>query len=177
MKKLENKDTSLAHRTIPLGSCTWISVAPLNSHPSHGKNLLISLCASGTSPGIPAAFPKAWVGPVWTHRLKPTLFWAYSRAQGEYAGLATIREYLDKKEEWNRMVCLSPKSAHWMNPASAYMAGMKIQSVEVDRYGNISVAHLKAMVDKYKENLATIMITYLFLDCCCSGSQERKEKK
>jgi hypothetical protein len=26
------------------------------------------------------------------------------------------------------------------------MAGMKIQPVEVDRYGNIDVAHLKAMV-------------------------------
>lgn len=43
-------------------------------------------------------------------------------------------------------VCLIPKSAHGTNPASAYMAGMKIQPVEVDRYGNIDVAHLKAMV-------------------------------
>ncbi|ERE77117.1 glycine dehydrogenase [Cricetulus griseus] len=83
-----------------------------------------------------------------------------SGAQGEYAGLATIRAYLDQKGERHRTVCLIPKSAHGTNPASAYMAGMEIQPVEVDRYGNIDAAHLKAMVDKHKENLAAIMITY-----------------
>uniref|UniRef100_A0A8C9NYQ3 glycine dehydrogenase (aminomethyl-transferring) n=1 Tax=Spermophilus dauricus TaxID=99837 RepID=A0A8C9NYQ3_SPEDA len=81
-------------------------------------------------------------------------------AQGEYAGLATIRAYLDRKGERHRTVCLIPKSAHGTNPASAHMAGMKIQPVEVDKYGNIDAAHLKAMVDKHKENLAAIMITY-----------------
>uniref|UniRef100_A0A2K5EM87 glycine dehydrogenase (aminomethyl-transferring) n=1 Tax=Aotus nancymaae TaxID=37293 RepID=A0A2K5EM87_AOTNA len=55
-------------------------------------------------------------------------------------------------------VCLIPKSAHGTNPASAHMAGMKIQPVEVDKDGNIDAAHLKAMVDKHKENLAAIMI-------------------
>ncbi|KAB1280304.1 Glycine dehydrogenase; mitochondrial, partial [Camelus dromedarius] len=71
----------------------------------------------------------------------------------------------------NTEVCLIPKSAHGTNPASAHMAGMKIQPVEVDKYGNIDAAHLKAMVlifhltdggdvDKHKENLAAIMITY-----------------
>lgn len=43
-------------------------------------------------------------------------------------------------------VCLIPKSAHGTNPASAHMAGMKIQPVEVDKYGNIDTGHLKAMV-------------------------------
>ncbi|OWK01274.1 GLDC [Cervus elaphus hippelaphus] len=83
-----------------------------------------------------------------------------SGAQGEYAGLASIRAYLDAKGETHRTVCLIPKSAHGTNPASAHMAGMKIQPVEVDKYGNIDAAHLKAMVDKHKENLAAIMITY-----------------
>ncbi|ELW69320.1 Glycine dehydrogenase [decarboxylating], mitochondrial [Tupaia chinensis] len=83
-----------------------------------------------------------------------------SGAQGEYAGLATIRAYLNQKGEAHRMVCLIPKSAHGTNPASAHMAGMKIQPVEVDKYGNIDAVHLKAMVDKHKENLAAIMITY-----------------
>lgn len=83
-----------------------------------------------------------------------------SGAQGEYARLATIGAYLDRKGEKHRTVCLIPKSAHGTNPASAHMAGMKIQPVEVDKYGDIDAAHLKAMVDKHKENLAAIMITY-----------------
>uniref|UniRef100_A0A8C5Y4T5 glycine dehydrogenase (aminomethyl-transferring) n=1 Tax=Microcebus murinus TaxID=30608 RepID=A0A8C5Y4T5_MICMU len=83
-----------------------------------------------------------------------------SGAQGEYAGLATIRAYLDQKGERHRTVCLIPKSAHGTNPASAHMAGMKIQPVEVDKYGNIDAAHLKAMVDKHKANLAAVMLTY-----------------
>ncbi|CAO2605290.1 hypothetical protein LEMLEM_LOCUS12400 [Lemmus lemmus] len=64
-----------------------------------------------------------------------------------------------------------------VSPVHAASPGMQIQSVEVDRYGNIGVTHLKSMVDKYKENLVIIMITYPFWGCCCSGSQERKEKK
>lgn len=43
-------------------------------------------------------------------------------------------------------VCLIPKSAHGTNPASAQMAGMKVQVVEVDKDGNIDLAHLKALV-------------------------------
>uniref|UniRef100_A0A4W3HJA9 glycine dehydrogenase (aminomethyl-transferring) n=1 Tax=Callorhinchus milii TaxID=7868 RepID=A0A4W3HJA9_CALMI len=83
-----------------------------------------------------------------------------SGAQGEYAGLAAIKAYLTAKGEHHRTVCLIPKSAHGTNPASAQMAGMKIQPVEVDRNGSIDVAHLKAMTDKHKDNLAAIMITY-----------------
>ncbi|KAL4623118.1 glycine dehydrogenase (decarboxylating), mitochondrial isoform X1 [Arapaima gigas] len=87
-------------------------------------------------------------------------FFPSSGAQGEYAGLAAIKAYLNSKGEVHRSVCLIPKSAHGTNPASAQMAGMKVQVVEVDRDGNIDVAHLKAMVDKHKNNLAAIMITY-----------------
>uniref|UniRef100_A0A8C6XYC7 glycine dehydrogenase (aminomethyl-transferring) n=1 Tax=Naja naja TaxID=35670 RepID=A0A8C6XYC7_NAJNA len=70
------------------------------------------------------------------------------------------KAYLNAKGEWQRSVCLIPKSAHGTNPASAQMAGMKIQPIEVDKNGSIDLSHLKAMVDKHKENLAAIMITY-----------------
>ncbi|POI33050.1 hypothetical protein CIB84_003198, partial [Bambusicola thoracicus] len=83
-----------------------------------------------------------------------------SGAQGEYAGLAAIKAYLNAKGERHRSVCLIPRSAHGTNPASAQMAGMKIQPIEVDKNGSIDISHLKAMVDKHKENLAAIMITY-----------------
>uniref|UniRef100_A0A3B4TIV4 Glycine dehydrogenase (aminomethyl-transferring) n=1 Tax=Seriola dumerili TaxID=41447 RepID=A0A3B4TIV4_SERDU len=69
-----------------------------------------------------------------------------SGAQGEYAGLAAIKAYLNSKGESSRSVCLIPKSAHGTNPASAQMAGMKVQVVEVDKDGNIDMAHLKSLV-------------------------------
>uniref|UniRef100_A0A8C8D8V9 glycine dehydrogenase (aminomethyl-transferring) n=1 Tax=Oncorhynchus tshawytscha TaxID=74940 RepID=A0A8C8D8V9_ONCTS len=81
-------------------------------------------------------------------------------AQGEYAGLAAIKAYLNSKGDAHRTVCLIPKSAHGTNPASAQMAGMKVQVVEVDKDGNIDMANLKALVDKHKANLAAMMITY-----------------
>uniref|UniRef100_A0A671UHZ3 Glycine dehydrogenase (decarboxylating) n=1 Tax=Sparus aurata TaxID=8175 RepID=A0A671UHZ3_SPAAU len=83
-----------------------------------------------------------------------------SGAQGEYAGLAAIKAYLNSKGETGRSVCLIPKSAHGTNPASAQMAGMKVQVVEVDKDGNIDLAHLKALVDKHKASLAAMMLTY-----------------
>ncbi|ROL42523.1 Glycine dehydrogenase (decarboxylating), mitochondrial [Anabarilius grahami] len=164
MKRLENKDISLVHSMIPLGSCTmklnssselmpitWREFA--NIHPfvpleqAEGYQQLFrqlerDLCEITGYDKI-SFQPNRQVG-----------------AQGEYAGLAAIKAYLNSKGESHRTVCLIPKSAHGTNPASAQMAGMKVQVVEVDKDGNIDVSHLKAMVDKHKANLAAIMITY-----------------
>ena len=43
-------------------------------------------------------------------------------------------------------MCLIPTSAHGTNPASAQMAGMKIQPINVDKNGSVDMKHLKAMV-------------------------------
>jgi len=43
-------------------------------------------------------------------------------------------------------VCLIPTSAHGTNPASAQMAGMKIQPINVDKNGAIDMKHLAANV-------------------------------
>ncbi|GAB1302317.1 Glycine dehydrogenase (decarboxylating), mitochondrial [Apodemus speciosus] len=183
MKKLENKDISLVHSMIPLGLLHHEAQQLLRTHNPDISHNLISYVY-----GYRACQPITWREFANIHPFVPLdqaqgyqqLFQeleedlceltGYDRvsfqpnrasgAQGEYAGLATIRAYLDQKGERHRTVCLIPKSAHGTNPASAYMAGMKIQPVEVDRYGNIDVAHLKAMVDQHKENLAAIMITY-----------------
>ncbi|KAJ8260568.1 hypothetical protein COCON_G00162910 [Conger conger] len=162
MKRLENKDISLVHSMIPLGSCTMklnssAELMPItwrefsNIHPfvpldqAEGYQKLFrqlerDLCEITGYDGI---------------SLQPN-----SGAQGEYAGLAAIKTYLNSKGEAHRTVCLIPKSAHGTNPASAQMAGMNVQVVESDRGGNIDMAHLKATVDKHKDNLAAIMVTY-----------------
>uniref|UniRef100_A0A667HHF1 Glycine cleavage system P protein n=1 Tax=Lynx canadensis TaxID=61383 RepID=A0A667HHF1_LYNCA len=162
MKKLENKDISLVHSMIPLGSCTMklnssSELAPITWKEFANIHPFVPLDQAQGYQQLFRELEKDLCELTGYDRIS---FQPNSGAQGEYAGLATIRAYLEGKGEGHRTVCLIPKSAHGTNPASAHMAGMKIQPVEVDKYGNIDTAHLKAMVDKHKENLAAIMITY-----------------
>uniref|UniRef100_UPI0035901486 glycine dehydrogenase (decarboxylating), mitochondrial n=1 Tax=Myxine glutinosa TaxID=7769 RepID=UPI0035901486 len=162
LKQLENKDISLVHSMIPLGSCTmklnssselapftWPQFAELHpfipldqaiGYQELFRQLERDLCEITGYDGIS--------------------FQPNSGAQGEYTGLSVIKAYLTAKGQGHRNVCLIPKSAHGTNPASAQMAGMLVQPVEVDRNGSIDSAHLCAMVDKHRDNLAAIMVTY-----------------
>ncbi|PIO34763.1 hypothetical protein AB205_0000090 [Aquarana catesbeiana] len=162
MKRLENKDISLVHSMIPLGSCTmklnssselapitWLEFA--NIHP---------FVPLDQAQGYQQLFRELEKDLCEITGYDNISFQPNSGAQGEYAGLAAIKAYLNGKGEHHRTVCLIPKSAHGTNPASAQMAGMKIQPVEVDKDGSIDLAHLRAMVDKHQDNLAAIMITY-----------------
>jgi len=83
-----------------------------------------------------------------------------SGAQGEYAGLRSIMQYLKSIGENNRKVCLVPTSAHGTNPASAAMAGMDIYKVNVLKSGEIDMKMLSDLAQKHKEKLACAMITY-----------------
>ncbi|XP_021568971.1 glycine dehydrogenase (decarboxylating), mitochondrial [Carlito syrichta] len=162
MKKLENKDISLVHSMIPLGSCTMKLNASSELAPITWKEFanIHPFVPLDQAQGYQQLFRELEKDLCELTGYDRISFQPNSGAQGEYAGLATIRAYLDRKGERHRTVCLIPKSAHGTNPASAHMAGMKIQPVEVDRFGNIDGAHLKAMVEKHKDNLAAIMITY-----------------
>ncbi|XP_048834922.1 glycine dehydrogenase (decarboxylating), mitochondrial [Brienomyrus brachyistius] len=162
MKRLENKDLSLVHSMIPLGSCTMKLNSSSELMPITWKEF------ANVHPFVPLDQAEGYQQLF--RQLEKDLceitgydkisFQPNSGAQGEYAGLAAIKAYLNAEGETHRTVCLIPKSAHGTNPASAQMAGLKVQVVEVDRDGNIDIAHLKAMVDKHKANLAAIMITY-----------------
>ncbi|XP_077004328.1 glycine dehydrogenase (decarboxylating), mitochondrial isoform X1 [Tamandua tetradactyla] len=162
MKKLENKDISLVHSMIPLGSCTMKLNSSSELTPITWKEFanIHPFVPLDQAQGYQQLFQELEKDLCEITGYDRISFQPNSGAQGEYAGLATIRAYLDWRGQMHRTVCLIPKSAHGTNPASAHMAGMKIQPVEVDKYGSIDVAHLKAMVDKHKDNLAAIMITY-----------------
>jgi glycine dehydrogenase len=83
-----------------------------------------------------------------------------SGAQGEYAGLLAIRNYLDNNNGEARNVCLIPSSAHGTNPASAQMVGMKVVIVGCDERGNVDAADLKVKAEQYRNELAALMLTY-----------------
>ncbi|KAK6017631.1 hypothetical protein OSTOST_16844, partial [Ostertagia ostertagi] len=83
-----------------------------------------------------------------------------SGANGEYAGLLTIRKYHIHNGQEQRNVCLIPTSAHGTNPASAHMANMRVVVVESDKHGNINFKDLSEKAARYKDELAAIMVTY-----------------
>jgi glycine dehydrogenase len=83
-----------------------------------------------------------------------------SGAQGEYAGLLTIRAYHRSRGEGGRTVCMIPVSAHGTNPASAVMAGFEVVPVACDVRGNIDVDDLRAKAEEHRARLGALMVTY-----------------
>ncbi|MFR9775108.1 aminomethyl-transferring glycine dehydrogenase [Micromonospora sp. MS34] len=81
-------------------------------------------------------------------------------SQGELAGLLAIRAYHRQRGEGDRDVCLIPSSAHGTNAASAVMAGMRVVVVGCDADGNVDLVDLDAKIDKHRDALAAIMVTY-----------------
>ncbi len=162
IKSLENKDLSLTHSMISLGSCTmklnattemipvtWPEFgnmhpfAPLNQAEGYLEifnNLSSDLKSITGFHGI---------------SLQPN-----SGAQGEYAGLMVIRQYFIDRGEGHRNIALIPSSAHGTNPASAVMAGMKVVVTKCDEHGNIDVADMREKATQYKNELACLMVTY-----------------
>ncbi len=162
LKRLENKDISLTHAMIPLGSCTMKLNATAEMLPITWPEF------SRPHPFVPTNQAQGYAQMI--NELEDMLaeitgFDAVSMqpnsgAQGEYAGLLAIRKYLDSKGETQRNVCLIPSSAHGTNPASAQMLSMKVVVVACDDNGNIDVDDLKTKAEKYADTLAALMITY-----------------
>jgi glycine dehydrogenase len=162
VKLLENKDISLTHSMISLGSCTmklnaatemlplsWIEFNGL--HPFVPKNQAMGyhLMMEDLRRDLAEITGMADVS------LMPN-----SGAAGEYAGLMVIREYHRSRGEEGRNIVLIPSSAHGTNPASAVMAGMEVVVVPCDERGNIDVEELKKKAELHRDNLAAFMVTY-----------------
>ena len=162
LKRLENKDLSLAHAMIPLGSCTMKLNATSEMIPITWPEF------AEVHPFVPrdqVAGYKQMIGELSAFLVEITGYdhismQPNSGAQGEYAGLVAIRRYQASIGEGHRDVCLIPSSAHGTNPASAAMVGMKVVVVECDALGNIDVADLRAKAEKHGDARAAIMITY-----------------
>lgn len=162
MRTLADRDLALDRSMIPLGSCTmklnattemipvtWPEFSSLHpfapAHQSLGYRRLIQELSD-------------WLIAITGYdavSLQPN-----AGSQGEFAGLLAIRNYLDRKGEEHRDICLIPSSAHGTNAASAVMAGMKVVVVACDAAGNVSVPDMKAKIAQYGDRLAALMVTY-----------------
>ena len=162
MKRLENKDLSLVHSMIPLGSCTMklnaaSELIPItnsqfaNLHPFAPtdqtlgyQEMLVELekdlCECTGFAGM---------------SLQPN-----SGAQGEYTGLMVIKAYHESRGDFHRNKMIIPSSAHGTNPASAVMAGFEVVVTGCDENGNIDIEELREKAEELKDSLGGIMVTY-----------------
>ncbi len=162
IKRLENKDLSLVHSMISLGSCTMKLNAASELLPLTWPGF------AGMHPFVPTDQAEGYISimkELEEQLCEVTGFDAVSLqpnsgAQGEYAGLMVIRAYHEDHGDMNRNIALIPSSAHGTNPASAVMAGMKVVVTKCDDNGNIDVEDLKAKAEEHKDNLACLMVTY-----------------
>ena len=162
MKHLENKDISLVHSMIPLGSCTMKLNATAEMIPVTWPEIgqLHPFAPADQTKGYGQIFAdlEAWLCEI--TRFDAVSLQPNSGAQGEYAGLMVIRAYHESRGDQHRNIALIPSSAHGTNPASAVMAGMKVVIVKCDEKGNIDVADLHAKAEQHKNELSCLMVTY-----------------
>jgi glycine dehydrogenase len=162
LKRLENKDFSLVHGMIPLGSCTMKLNATAEMIPVTWNEF------AGLHPFAPR---DQWIGyeqmisELRTWLIEITGYDAMSMqpnsgAQGEYAGLLAIRRYHDSIGQSHRNICLIPSSAHGTNPATASMLGMQVVVTKTDEQGNIDLEDLRLKAEQHAANLGALMITY-----------------
>jgi glycine dehydrogenase len=162
LKSLENKDLSLNHSMISLGSCTmklnatsemipvtWPEFCDIHPFAPHDQVVGYHEMIEDLNKDLSEITGFAAVS------AQPN-----SGATGEYAGLLAIKDYLESQGEGDRNICLIPKSAHGTNPASAVMAGMKVVVVDNDEEGNIDITDLNKKIEKHRDNLAAFMVTY-----------------
>ena len=162
IRKLSDKDIALDRAMIPLGSCTMklnatSEMIPVswpefsNIHPFAPKDQLAGYEQLITEMEDMLAILTGYSA----ISLQPN-----AGSQGEYAGLLAIDAFHKNNNDFDRDICLIPRSAHGTNPASAQMVGLKVVPVECDDEGNIDIEDLKAKAVKYSANLSSLMITY-----------------
>jgi glycine dehydrogenase len=162
IKRLENKDLSMVHSMISLGSCTMKLNATAEMIPVTWPEIgnIHPFAPADQTEGYRQIITNLenWLKEITGFTgvsLQPN-----SGAQGEYAGLMVIRAYHNDRGDTKRNISLIPASAHGTNPASAVMAGMEVVVVKSDEEGKIDVQDLKAKAALYKDTLSCLMVTY-----------------
>jgi len=162
LKRLENKDLSLVHSMIPLGSCTMKLNAATELLPLTWPEF------SSIHPFVPHDQVKGYrevireLGDYLSAitGMKACTFQPNSGAQGEYTGLLMIRAYHEDHNNSGRDLVLIPASAHGTNPASAVLAGYEVEIVRSDENGNVDIMNLEEILREKGNRVACLMVTY-----------------
>ena len=162
LKKLEDKDIALNKAMIPLGSCTMKLNATSEMIPIGWKTV------NSIHPFVPKSQTKGYdfvIKKLEDSLSKITGFDSVSLqpnagAQGELAGLMTIKAFQKATNNDDRDICLIPSSAHGTNPASAILAGFKVVIVKCDDQGNVDTKDLSYKIQEYPDKIAALMVTY-----------------
>jgi len=162
LKKLEDKDIALNKSMIPLGSCTMKLNATSEMIPIGWKKV------NSIHPFVPKSQAKGYdfvINKLEDSLSKITGFDSVSLqpnagAQGELAGLMTIKAFQKATNDDCRDICLIPSSAHGTNPASAILAGFKVVIVKCDDQGNVDTKDLSYKIQEYPDKIAALMVTY-----------------
>ena len=151
IRRLSDRDLALDRAMIPLGSCTMKLNATVEMLPISWPEF------SELHPFVPADQAEGYRRLIDDLSEKLCRITGYdaismqpnSGAQGEYAGLLTIRAWHRSRGDAGRDVCLIPTSAHGTNPASAHMAGMTVVAVKSLENGDIDIDDFRAKADSY----------------------------
>ena len=154
LKRLENKDLSLVHSMIALGSCTMklnaaSELMPI-THPSFAN--MHPFCPVEQAEGYHEMFRQLEKDLSECTGFAGTSLQPNSGAQGEYAGLMVIKAYHESRGDFNRKHMIIPSSAHGTNPASAVMAGFEVVVTGCDENGNIDIEALHAKAIELKDD-------------------------
>lgn len=162
IKSLENKDLSLTHSMISLGSCTMKLNAAAEMEP------LSWAAFANIHPFAPTSQTEGYISVIKSLEkyladitgFAATSLQPNSGAQGEYAGIQVIRAYQKAIGQEHRNIALIPASAHGTNPATAVMCGLHVIVVNTDEKGNIDMADLNVKAMEHAANLCCLMVTY-----------------
>ncbi|OII66806.1 aminomethyl-transferring glycine dehydrogenase [Streptomyces sp. CC77] len=162
LRKLADRDYALDRGMIPLGSCTMKLNATTEMEPVTWTEF------GQMHPFAPAEQAEGYLTLIRELEERLAEVTGYDKvsiqpnagSQGELAGLLAVRAYHRANGDEQRTVCLIPSSAHGTNAASAVMAGMKVVVVRTADDGEVDVEDLRAKIEKHRDELAVLMITY-----------------
>ena len=162
LKRLENKDLSLVHSMIALGSCTMKLNAAAELMPITNPSFanLHPFAPVNQAQGYHEMFRQLEKDLCECTGFAAVSLQPNSGAQGEYAGLMVIKAYHESRGDFHRKKMIIPSSAHGTNPASAVMAGFDVVVTGCDENGNINIDELRTVATELKDSLAGLMVTY-----------------
>ncbi|OGT54362.1 MAG: glycine dehydrogenase (aminomethyl-transferring) [Gammaproteobacteria bacterium RIFCSPHIGHO2_12_FULL_41_15] len=155
---LSQQNFSIDTNFYPLGSCT-MKYNPRGVHKAASINGFLNrhpLTPADQSQGSLQAFYHLQQLLAEMTGMQAVSLTPMAGSQGEFAGVAMIKAYHTKNNDFARDEILIPDAAHGTNPASAAMCGYKVVELKTAQDGDISLEDLKSKVGP---KTAGIMLT------------------